>query len=282
MSVKCHCTKPLARCRAVEETQGTDNRIDRVRLEAARNQVQPILSYILDSESGGISPDGTRWVPCKPNFFLPVRVLSRLFRRLFLQYLDAAFVAGELAFFTDLARLNEPDAFQAHLVPLRTQEWVVYAKRPFAGPKHVLGYLARYTHRVAIANSRLISLADGKVSFRWKDYRQDGKPKLMTVAASEFIRRFLLHTLPDGFHRIRHYGLFANGHRANKIALCRKLLAAPSTPVNRDGDDHDKVTANTEPPPCPCCGGRMKIIETLEGAYASDARSHGARRFDSS
>ena len=231
---------------------------------------------------GGISPDGPRWVPCKPGFFLPVRVLSRLFRRLFLQYLDAAFVAGELAFFTDLAGLTEPKAFAAYLAPLRTQEWVVYAKRPFAGPKQVLGYLARYTHRVAIANSRLISLADGKVSFRWKDYRQDGKPKLMTVAAGEFIRRFLLHTLPDGFHRIRHYGLFANGHRANKIELCRKLLAAPSTLVNHDGDDHDKLTANTDPPPCPCCGGRMKIIETLEGAYASRARSHGARRFDSS
>jgi hypothetical protein len=231
---------------------------------------------------GGISPDGTRWVPCKSGFFLPVRVLSRLFRRLFLQYLDAAFAAGELQFFTDLAGLNEPDAFQAHLAPLRTQEWVVYAKRPFAGPKQVLAYLARYTHRVAIANSRLISLAEGKVSFRWKDYRQDGKPKLMTVAAGEFIRRFLLHTLPDGFHRIRHYGLFANGHRANKIELCRKLLAAPSTPVNRGGEDHDEVTANADPPPCPCCGGRMKIIETLEGAYASRARSHGARRFDSS
>lgn len=231
---------------------------------------------------GGISPDGTRWVPCKPGFFLPVRVLSRLFRRLFLQYLDGAFAAGELQFFTNLAGLTEPGAFAAHLAPLRKCEWVVYAKRPFAGPKQVLAYLARYTHRVAIANSRLISLSDGKVSFRWKDYRQDGKPKSMTLAAGEFIRRFLLHVLPDGFHRIRHYGLFANSHRANKIELCRKLLAAPSTLVNCDGEDHDKLTANTDPPPCPCCGGRMKIIETLEGAYASRARSHGARRFDSS
>ena len=231
---------------------------------------------------GGISPDGTCWVACKPGFFLPVRVLSRLFRRLFLQYLDGAFVAGELRFFTDLAGLNEPDAFQAHLAPLRTQEWVVYAKRPFAGPKQVLAYLARYTHRVAIANSRLISLSDGKVTFRWKDYRQDGKPKLMTVAASEFIRRFLLHTLPDGFHRIRHYGLFANGHRADKIELCRKLLAAPSAATNVDTDDRDKDAASNDPPPCPCCGGRMKIIETLHGAYASGARARGARRFDSS
>lgn len=231
---------------------------------------------------GGISPDGTRWVPCKPGFFLPVRVLSRLFRRLFLQYLDAAFAAGELAFFTDLAGLTEPAAFAAYLAPLRTQEWVVYAKRPFAGPKQVLGYLARYTHRVAIADSRLISLADGKVIFRWKDYRQDGKPKSMTLAAGEFMRRFLLHVLPDGFHRIRHYGLFANGHRANKIELCRKLLAAPSTLVNRDNDDRNKDATSNDPPPCPCCGGRMKIIETLEGAYASGVRAHGARRFDSS
>ena len=231
---------------------------------------------------GGISPDGTRWVPCKPGFFLPVRVLSRLFRRLFLQYLDAAFAAGELQFFTDLAGLTEPGAFAGHLAPLRKCEWVVYAKRPFAGPKQVLAYLARYTHRVAIANSRLISLAEGKVCLRWKDYRQDGKPKLMTLAAGEFIRRFLLHVLPDGFHRIRHFGLFANGHRANKIELCRKLLAAPSTLVNRDTDDRDKDAASNDPPPCPCCGGRMKIIETLEGAYTSGVRAHGARRFDSS
>jgi hypothetical protein len=170
---------------------------------------------------GGISPDGTRWVPCRPGFFLPVRVLSRLFRRLFLQYLDAAFAAGELQFFTDLAGLTDPGAFATHLAPLRKCEWVVYAKRPFAGPKQVLAYLARYTHRVAIANSRLISLGDGKVSFRWRDYRQDGKPRSMTLAAGEFIRRFLLHVLQDGFHRIRHYGLFANGHRANKIELVR-------------------------------------------------------------
>lgn len=201
---------------------------------------------------GGISRDGTRWVSCRPGFFLPVRVLSRLFRRLFLQYLDAAFAAGELQFFTDLAGLTEPGAFTAHLAPLRKCEWVVYAKRPFAGPKQVLAYLARYTHRVAIANSRLISLAEGKVCFRWKDYRQDGERKSMSLAAGEFIRRFLLHVLPDGFHRIRHYGLFANGHRANKIELCRKLLAAPSTHVNRDGEDHDKAVANTDPPPCPC------------------------------
>jgi len=230
----------------------------------------------------GISPDGTRWVPCKPGFFLPVRVLSRLFRRLFLEGLQALYDAGALQFFAGRAGLREAEAFRAHLAPLRKTEWLVYAKRPFAGPEQVLSYLARYTHRVAISNSRLVSMDDGKVCFGWKDYREDGKRKSMTLQAGEFIRRFLLHVLPDGFHRIRHYGLFANGHRANKIQLCRKLLAAPSTLVNRDGEDRDKLTANTDPPPCPCCGGRMKIIETLEGAYASRARSHGARRFDSS
>jgi hypothetical protein len=231
---------------------------------------------------GGVSMDGERWVACRPNFFLSVRVLSRLFRRLFLQYLDKAFTAGELQFFSDLTALKSPSAFKQYLAPLRRSEWVVFAKRPFAGPEQVLAYLARYTHRVAIANSRLIALSYGKVCFRWKDYRQDGKGKAMTLTAGEFIRRFLMHTLPDGFHRIRHYGLFANGHRANKIELCRKLLATPSTPTNRDGDDREKIAPANDPPPCPCCGGRMKIIETLEAAYVSRTRSHDARKFDSS
>jgi Putative transposase len=207
-------------------------------------------------------------------------VLSRLFRRLFLHYLDAAFAAGELQFFSDLTALKSPSAFKQYLAPLRQSEWVVFAKRPFAGPEQVLAYLARYTHRVAIANSRLISMSDGKVCFRWKDYRQDGNGKVMILQAGEFIRRFLMHTLPDGFHRIRHYGLFANGHRANKIELCRKLLAAPSPLANRDCDDPDKVAPANDPPPCPCCGGRMKIIETLDRVYGSRAESHG--RFDSS
>ena len=229
---------------------------------------------------GGISPGGERWVACRPSFFLSVRVLSRLFRRLFLQYLDAAFVAGKLQFFSDLSVLKVPLAFKQYLAPLRRSEWVVFAKRPFAGPEQVLAYLARYTHRVAIANSRLISLSDGRVTFRWKDYRQDGKGKAMVLQAGEFIRRFLMHTLPDGFHRIRHYGLFANGHRADKIELCRKLLAAPTPLANRDRDDPDKVAPASDPPPCPCCGGRMKIIETLDRAYRSRAESHG--RFDSS
>src|ERR1700704_2480938 len=199
---------------------------------------------------GGISPDGKRWVPSRPGFFLPVRVLSRLFRRLFLEGLVAAFKAGELKFFSDLAGLKEPDAFGAYLAPLRKIEWVVYAKHPFAGPSQVLAYLARYTHRVAIANGRLVALSAGNVSFRWKDYRQDGNSKVMTLKAGEFIRRFLLLTLPDGFHRIRHYGLFANGHRADMLNLCRRLLDMPSAtnrPDNCDKGDQADAAADLHP-----------------------------------
>ena len=229
---------------------------------------------------GGISPDGKRWIACRPGFFLPVRVLSRLFRRLFLEGLRALHDAGELQFFTDLAGLKDAAAFRTHLAPLHNIEWVVYAKRPFAGPSQVLAYLARYTHRVAIANSRLISLADGKVSFRWKDYRQNGKPKSMTLAAGEFMRRFLLHVLPDGFHRIRHYGLFANGHRADNLVLCRTLLDVPAAESDRTNHDEEAEPASaSEPPPCPCCGGRMKIVESFDGIYS---RPFHVRRADSS
>src|ERR1700674_5151763 len=212
---------------------------------------------------GGISPDGDRWVRCRPNFFLPVRVLSRLFRRLFLEGLVAAYEAGELQFFSDLVALKDREAFQAYLTPLRTQEWVVFAKRPFVGPSQVLAYLARYTHRVAIGNSRLLELADEHVSFRWKDYRENGdhKNKIMKVAVGEFMRRFLLHVLPDGFHRIRHYGLFANGHRADKLVLCRTLLDVPIAESDRaDRDEQAEPVSVFEPPPCPCCGGRLEII----------------------
>ena len=229
---------------------------------------------------GGISPDGKRWIACKPGFFLPVRVLSRLFRRLFLQGLEAMHAAGELQFFADLVSLNEASAFAAILAPLRRAEWVVYAKKPFAGPKQVLAYFARYTHRVAIANSRLIDLDETHVSFRWKDYRESGrrKSKVMCLSAGEFMRRFLLHVLPNGFHRIRHYGLFANGHRADKLALCQTLLDVPSAPTHRDNDD-DKGPgiSDHEPPPCPCCGGRMKIIETFDGPLSQPYR---VRRLD--
>jgi hypothetical protein len=229
---------------------------------------------------GGISPDGKSWMRCRPNFFLPVRVLSRLFRRLFLEGIEALHDAGDLQFFGDLVGLAQPAAIRALLAPLRKTEWVVYAKPPFAGPEQVLAYLARYTHRVAIGNSRLIGLDDDQVSFRWKDYRENGshKAKIMRLAAGEFIRRFLLHVLPDGFHRIRHYGLFANGHRAGKVELCRKLLGAEPVVADHDDEDHNNaVGGNNTPPSCPCCGGRMTIIETFEGPLS---RPYHVRRLD--
>jgi Putative transposase len=227
---------------------------------------------------GGISPDGKRWIASKPGFFLPVRVLSRLFRRLFLEGLMAAFRAGELQFFTDLARLKEAKAFvAATLAPLRIAEWIVYAKKTFAGPKQLLAYLARYTHRVAITNARLLDVDETHVSFRWKHYRKGGghKSKVMRITIAEFMRRFLLHVLPNGFHRIRHYGLLANGHRAAKLALCRKLARCASAPVDRINDDANST--DHEPPPCPCCGGRTKIIEIFVGTLW---RPHHVRRLD--
>jgi hypothetical protein len=216
---------------------------------------------------GGIAPGGGHWVSCRPGFFLPVRVLSRLFRRLFLHKLAAAHAAGRLHFFGDLAHLDDPQAFAAYLAPLRKTEWVVYSKRPFGGPEAVLAYLARYTHRVAIANSRLIAFDGNAVTFTWKDYRAEGREreKIMTLAAGEFIRRFLIHVLPHGFHRIRHYGLFASGSRAQNIARARQLIAV-SKPSN-DVDDHGGTDASepqTPSHPCPCCGGRMIVIETFE------------------
>ena len=220
---------------------------------------------------GGISPNGDRWVPCRPNFFLSVRVLSRLFRRLFLEGLSKLHEASDLQFSNDMAPLQDTAVFHTHLAPLRRSEWVVYAKRPFAGPDQVLAYLARYTHRVAIGNSRLVSIDDGKVSFRWKDYRENGhhRSKIMRLETGEFMRRFLLHILPDGFHRIRHYGLFANGHRAEKLALCRELLDVKLSSLLETIDDTASVaTDNAEPPPCPCCGGQMRIIETFERGAA--------------
>src|SRR5215212_9020380 len=206
----------------------------------------------------------SRWIACRPGFFLPVRVLSRLFRRLILERLAEAHRRGRIAFHGDLAPLADPAAFAAHLAPLRRSAWVVYAKRPFAGPEAVLAYLSRCTHRVAISNSRLVALDERGVTFRWKDYRaRDGATgrawiKSMTLAADEFIRRFLLHVLPDGFHRIRHYGLFASGTRAANIARIRSLLAPAPSP-----DQVDPQPAHDEPPApaCPCCGGRLTIVE---------------------
>ena len=211
---------------------------------------------------GGPSLDGTRWIACRPSFFLPVQVLSRLFRRLFLAELRAAFAAGELGFFGELAGLAEPTAFARWLSQLRQVEWVVYAKPPFGGPEQVLAYLGRYTHRGAIANSRLVTMSDGQVAFRWKDYRRHGRAKVMTLAADEFIRRFLLHTLPDGFHRIRHYGFLANGHRAAKLALCRRLLDAPATDDPAAAAAEDKAPVRS-PTACPCCGGVMMFTAVL-------------------
>jgi hypothetical protein len=210
--------------------------------------------------SGGLSPDQTSWISCRPGFFLPVRVLSRRFRRLFLGRLQAAFAAGELRFSGMLAALTDPTAFAGRLADLRGIEWVVYAKRPFAGPQQVLAYLGRYTHRVALANSRLIRLANGQVSFTWKDYRREGETKVMTLAADEFMRRFLLHAVPDGFHRIRHLGFLANGHRAAKLALCRALLAAPTPePAASESyrERHYRLTGHALDT-CPDCGGPMR------------------------
>ena len=210
---------------------------------------------------GGPSPDGTRWVACRPGFFLPVRVLSRLFRRLFLDELRAAFDAGQLGLFGDLADLAEPARFARRLRDLRRAEWVVYAKPPFGGPEQVLAYLGRYTHRVAIANSRLMTVTEDDVAFRWKDYRHHGKSKVMALDADEFIRRFLLHTLPDGFHRIRHYGFLANGHRAAKLALCRELLAA--RPIIEPATLTEPKQATIAFDRCPCCGGAMVTFAIL-------------------
>ncbi len=240
---------------------------------------------------GGLSPEpasaeagGSRWIACRPGFFLPVRVLSRLFRRLFLDRLAEAHRAGKLAFHGDLAPLADPAAFAALLAPLRRSEWVVYAKRPFAGPEAVLAYLSRYTHRVAIANSRLLALDERGVTFRWKDYRaRDGATgrewiKTMTLAVDEFIRRFLLHVLPDGFHRIRHYGLFASATRAGNIARIRSLLAPRPA-----SSDPQPIAANDAPmPACPCCGGRMIIIERFRRGEAPHMRPTVAVRIDTS
>jgi putative transposase len=215
---------------------------------------------------GGISLDGEKWLSCRPGFFLPVRVLSRLFRRLFLEKLVAAHQAGELQFFGNHAALTDAQAFAAYLAPLRNSEWVVYSKRPFGGPKEVLRYLARYTHRVAISNRRLIALDDNGVTFKWKDYRIEGceRYKVMTLATSEFIRRFLIHVLPDGFHRIRYYGLLASTTRAENIARARELLAVPILPIEAIKDASTEAAEPQTPEhPCPCCGGCMIIIEVF-------------------
>ena len=232
-----------------------------------------------------MSPDGQHWIACRPGFFLSVRVLSRLFRRLFLERLTAAYQAGRLEFFADQAGLAEPPVFRARVAALRKVEWVVYAKPPFGGPDAVLAYLSRYTHRIAIANSRLVAFDGERVTFKWKDYRAkgDARYKLMTLNADEFIRRFLIHVLPDGFHRIRHYGLFANGRRAENIARARQLLNVPApqnalSDIDSTGDGEPRPSSH----PCPCCGGRMIIIEIFERGCSPRYHPTVPNRVDSS
>jgi hypothetical protein len=217
---------------------------------------------------GGLSPDGKRWIATRPNFFLPVLVLSRLFRRLMLEKLAVAHKAAKLTFFGAHAHLADDKAFAAFLAPLKRTRWFVYSKRPFAGPKAVLAYLARYTHRVAISNRRLIKADADSVTFTVKDYRIEGPGRYttMTLATPEFIRRFLIHVLPKGFHRIRHYGLLAGGARDKNIAQARKLLqvAASTAADPEDEAAADAATGSALATPCPCCGGRMIVIETFD------------------
>ena len=212
---------------------------------------------------GGLSPDGTRWIACKPGFFLHVRVLSRLFRRLFLEGLMDLHRAGQLTFFGDLVGLSEAKAFATWLAPFRKSEWVVYAKPPFGGPEAVLAYLSRYTHRVAISNARLVSADADTVAFRWKDYRikSGDRQKVMRLATPEFIRRFLIHVLPDGFHRIRHYGLLASSARKANITKIRALLCVQRLEQPAASGLEAEIIPLTLREPCPCCGGPMRIIE---------------------
>ena len=211
---------------------------------------------------GGISLDGTRWVSSRPAFLLPVRVLSKLFRRLFLTRLLELHAAGRLALFGDHAGLREERAFTHLIARLRKKNWVVYARPPFGGPEAVVAYLSRYTHRVAIANRRLISLDESGVTFRYKDYRRDGdeRYRAMTLQVDEFIRRFRLHVLPKGFHRIRHYGLLASAARKANVARARELLDAPMPP-----ETEEPAPPLDRSPACPCCGGRMVVIEIIRG-----------------
>jgi hypothetical protein len=222
---------------------------------------------------GGLSLDGKQWVHCRPGFFLPVRVLSRLFRRLFLERLNQAYQAGELKFFGQHQALADTGAFLEWIKPLRKIEWVVYAKRPFAGPKAVLSYLSRYTHRVAISNSRLLEFNDRGVTFKWKDYRSKHRfrYKTMTLKTDEFIRRFLIHVLPSGFHRIRHYGLLANSGRRDNLKRARQLLMDKT--IDEEANEKsaiDSAVSNETPEPvqtthlCPDCGSPMVIIECFE------------------
>lgn len=223
---------------------------------------------------GGLSPDGTRWVACKPGFFLHVRVLSRLFRRLFLEGLMALHSAGELRFFGNLTALADANAFAEWLAPLRKIDWVVYAKPPFGGPEQVLAYLSRYTHRVAISNHRLVSAKADTVAFKWKDYRikRGDRMKVMRLGTHDFIRRFLMHVLPDRFHRIRHYGFLAGAGRRSKVTQIRMLIGTAKIP-EPDPTVDDPASPLTLREPCPDCGGPMRIIETFRRGQAPRSRA---------
>ena len=220
---------------------------------------------------GGISPDGQRWIACRRSFFLPVRVLSRRFRRLFVESLEKAFDEGQLKFFSSLQELDDRKAFLRYLAPLRKKKWVVYAKKPFAGPQQVLDYLGRYTHRVAISNNRIVNLDDGQVTFRYKDYRNGSQQKTMSLSADEFIRRFLLHVLPEGFHRIRYYGFLGNRYRKEKLEQCRHLLGmlrrepdSPTEVAELDYRDRYQALTGSSLWECPACHrGRMIVIAEI-------------------
>jgi hypothetical protein len=224
---------------------------------------------------GGLSPDSTRWISCRPGFFLPVRVLSRLFRRLFLQHLEKAFDSGKLHWSGSLEKLADPSEFRSYLAPLKKAEWVVYAKPPFGGPQRVIDYVGRYTHRVAISNNRLLDIDNGRVRFLWKDYRHHNRQKTMTLPAEEFIRRFLVHVLPEGFQRIRYYGFLSNRQRKDKLALCRRLLempvldpsdrqAADGQSIHTDYRDRCQTLTGSSLRQCPICPeGRMALVEVL-------------------
>jgi hypothetical protein len=219
---------------------------------------------------GGLSLDGARWIEGRENFFLAVKPLSRLFRRLFLERLRATFDGHKLGFFGDLAHLADPKAFATHLAATRRVDWIVYCKKPFGGPAQVLAYLGRYIHRVAIANNRIQACDDEHVAFAWKDYRDRGSVKTMRLTPGEFIRRFLLHVLPDGFHRIRHFGFLANGHRTEKLALSRALLNNRGEPPTQAREEpsgtHPDEGARDHRQPCPECGGSVRIVADLPRA----------------
>jgi len=231
-------------------------------------QFHPHLHCVVPG--GGLSPDGQRWISCGPNFFLPVRVLSRLFRRLFLESLQKIFDSGKLQFFGRLEILREHLAFARHLEKLKEREWAVFAKRPFAGPQQVLDYVGRYTHRVAISNNRLLDIENDQVSFQWKNYRNGGQVETMSLSADEFIRRFLLHVLPNGFQRIRYYGLLGNRYRQEKLAHCRCLLGMHMSdqhtmlPAEQDYRDRCEALTGSSLRQCPQCQrGRMVLIAML-------------------